>query len=57
MHLRVVSYWNAVLIEFIESLFFSGDIFNNRPPFHLSRLLEAVDKRAHSIIVCGHALR
>ena len=22
MHLRVVSYWNAVLIEFIESLFF-----------------------------------
>lgn len=57
MRLNVVSYWNALLIEFIDSFFFSGDIFNNRPPFHLSRLLEAVDKRVHSIISCGHALR
>lgn len=37
--------------------FFSGDIFNNRPPFHFSRLLEAGDKRVHFIMQCGYALR
>lgn len=54
---EVVSNWNVLLIEFMESLFFSRDIFNNRPPFHFSKLLQAADKREHSIIDCGYALR
>ena len=58
MPLKVVRYWNVLLIKFMESLFFfSGVIFNNKPPFHLSRLLEAVDKGVHSVMSCGHALR
>lgn len=41
----------------ISFFFFSGDVFNNRSPFHLSKLLEAVDKRVRSIMECGYALR
>jgi hypothetical protein len=53
---EVVSYWNVLLIEFME-FFFSGDIFNNRPPFHLSKLLQAMDKKLCSIIYCGYTIR